>query len=199
MTQPPPATGAPARLHERNARRLGAHDIVMATQTGSGATLLGNILLELDIDVLDPFGAVIDEDGSVRANEPVLAKRERISAVASKERSLRNGSATSNPEVRFFKNFLAPEVFSAQTVRGVVLLVRDPRDAVYSKYCFLRDFGELIPAVTISRSRALSVSSSRGRGPGSSRRRLSTGPPSTKAGLRPPTGSSVSSSSVSRT
>ena len=133
-------------LHVLNARRLGARDIVVATQPGSGATLLGNIMLELNMDVLDPFGSVIGEDGSVQANEEILAKRERISAVAKKERGLRSGSAVGRPEARFFKNFLPPEYFAAETVLGAVVLVRDPRDAMYSKYRFLRDFGNWIPA-----------------------------------------------------
>ncbi|MEW2354023.1 sulfotransferase domain-containing protein [Spirillospora sp. NPDC029432] len=134
-----------SNLHVRNARRLGPDDIVMATQPGSGATLLGNIMLELDIDVMDPFGVVIETDGSVRANEDVLTKRERISAVAAKERSLRSGSAAGNPDVRFFKNFLPPESYAPGATRGAVVLVRDPRDAMYSKYRFLRDFGNWIP------------------------------------------------------
>lgn len=137
--------GDPIALHRRNAARLGARDIVIAAYPGSGAALIGNILIELGFDYIDPYSEVVAEGGQAQVIEDHLAYRSRLAATAAGDRSTAAGKTGDEPgsEPRFFKNHLYPAHFDAARLGGAVLLVRDPRDAVHSSYQWFRGFSRM--------------------------------------------------------
>ena len=133
---------APAR-HLHNARLLGEQDVVIAAYPGSGSSLLGNVVLELGFDHLDPYTEVLDADGVPEQDRQYEIYRRRLAATADRDRSAAPGPAGERP--RFFKNHLHPEAFQAASLRGAVLLVRDPRDAIHSSYQYFRNFSGWLP------------------------------------------------------
>ncbi|GAA3078116.1 hypothetical protein GCM10020000_74770 [Streptomyces olivoverticillatus] len=96
--------GDPIALHRRNAARLGARDIVIAAYPGSGAALIGNILIELGFDYIDPYSEVVAEGGQAQVIEDHLAYRSRLAATAAGDRSTAAGKTGDEPgsEPRFF-------------------------------------------------------------------------------------------------
>ncbi len=123
--------------HLRNATMLTAQDIIVAAYPASGAALLGNILVELGHSFVDPHLDEIQEDGQVRgpSDEELRRYRSRIAASA---------TAHQVGGRRFFKNHLHPDHFEDVAPESVVLLVRDPRDALHSSYRFLQGFAHTV-------------------------------------------------------
>ncbi|ANZ39677.1 hypothetical protein BBK82_30175 [Lentzea guizhouensis] len=120
--------------HVRNAARLGAQDVVVAAYSGSGAALLSNILVELGHTFIDPYLDEIGEDGRLRgpSDEELRRYRDRIA------------HTTGSGGRRFFKNHLPPDHFPDIATQTVVLLVRDPRDALHSSYRFFQGFADTL-------------------------------------------------------
>lgn len=119
--------------HLHNARMFGAHDVLVAAYPASGAALLGNVLTELGHSFVDPHLDEIGEDGQVRgpSDEELRRYRSRI-------------SGGTNTGTRFFKNHLTPDHFEDTAPESVVLLVRDPRDALHSSYRFFQSFAPTV-------------------------------------------------------
>ncbi|MFF3763341.1 sulfotransferase domain-containing protein [Streptomyces sp. NPDC001922] len=135
----------PVKLHMRNAARLGARDVVVAGYPGSGAALIGNILIELGIAYVDPYTEAVGEDGTSQVIEDRLAYRSRLSATAASDRNAGGGEGGADDGPRFFKNHLYPDHFDHGRLAGAVLLVRDPRDAVHSSFQWFRSFAAQWP------------------------------------------------------
>lgn len=132
--------------HMRNATMLGAQDIIVAAYPASGAALLGNILMELGHSFVDPHFDEIHEDGQIHvpSDERLRSHRSRIA-----------GNTTTGPVGgrRFFKNHLDPGCFKDVPLAAAVLLVRDPRDALYSSYRFFQGFAHtLLSYLTIEKA-----------------------------------------------
>ncbi|MFD4668214.1 sulfotransferase domain-containing protein [Lentzea sp. NPDC058450] len=118
--------------HLRNARLVVAEDVLVAAYPASGAALLGNVLRELGHTFVDPHVDEIGPDGL--PHEPADEKTRHY-------RSRTTGAPTGPAGGRrFFKNHLPPEHFADTTPDTVVLLVRDPRDALHSSYRFFQGF-----------------------------------------------------------
>jgi hypothetical protein len=132
----------PAR-HAHNASLLGEHDVVIAAYPGSGSSLLGNIVLELGFDHLDPYTEVLDANGEAEMDAQYEVYRSRLAATAQRDATAAPGPADERP--RFFKNHLYPEAFQADAIHGAVLLVRDPRDSLHSSYQYIRNFSGWLP------------------------------------------------------
>jgi hypothetical protein len=132
---------APAR-HKHNASLLGQNDVVIAAYPGSGSSLLGNIVLELGFDHLDPYTEVLDANGAAEMDAQYEVYRSRLAATARQD-----GAAETVPDerLRFFKNHLYPDEFRAGSLYGAVLLVRDPRDSIHSSYQYFRSFSGWLP------------------------------------------------------
>lgn len=127
----------PIQLCQRNARRLGKHDVVVAGDPGCGAALVSNIVYELGLRYLDPYSEVLDEDGIVQDTLDNLSDyRQRLPATASNGGSqLRpSGQLGARFPRRFVKTHLYPEHYAGVPLSGAILLVRDPRDSIYSSY-----------------------------------------------------------------
>ncbi|MGA4837583.1 sulfotransferase domain-containing protein [Streptomyces sp. G45] len=127
-------------LHRGNARKLGRQDVLITSYASSGASLIGNVLIELGIDHLDPYSEVVDEEGRARVLDGHLAYRRRLAATAKLDAA---GARGRSGEPRFVKNQLYPDAYDGVALGGHVLLVRDPRDAVYSFFRWYRDFAPL--------------------------------------------------------
>lgn len=152
MSEQKDAEALAVELHRHNIRKLGPQDVPIAGYPGSGASLIGNILLELGLGYVDPYSEAIGEDGSTTVVPDWEQYRTRLPAMAALDRSRADGSqstdgapATGGPRStggtpRFFKNHLYPSEYADVAVRGAVVLVRDPRDAVYSSYQWFRGF-----------------------------------------------------------
>jgi hypothetical protein len=129
-------TTDPAELHQFNMKRTRARDVIVAAYPGSGSALLGNILTELGFAHVDPYSEVLGTDGTATVIPDMLPYRSRLAATAAAD-------ATGHADglgLRFVKNHLPPRHFAGTPLRGAVLLVRDPRDAVHSTYRYFRSF-----------------------------------------------------------
>ncbi|HUQ60614.1 sulfotransferase domain-containing protein [Lentzea sp.] len=123
--------------HLRNAAMLNAQDVIVAAYPASGAALLGNVLMELGHSFVDPHLDEIQEDGRLREPGDEELRRYR-SRIAGKSTPGQVGGR------RFFKNHLHPDHFRNLATEAVVLLVRDPRDALYSSYRFFQGFAPTV-------------------------------------------------------
>lgn len=121
----------PIALHRTNARRLHAGDVVVASYPGAGATLLGNLLLELGVNYVDLYTDVID------ARRCVSIAPER----AEYRRRLPPRAAGPTAGRLFVKSHLGPNEFPSD-IRNALLLVRDPRDSLYSYHRWRLAFSE---------------------------------------------------------
>lgn len=119
-----------------NMRWIGERDVIMPSLGGAGSSLVGNLLLELGLDYIDLGREVLLPDGSSVAPTDSVSRRLRPPAEAVLRRRADPHAA------RFMKTHLPAEEFASYRFRGVWVLVRDPRDALYSWYRYHRDFGE---------------------------------------------------------
>lgn len=126
-------------LYRENINRLGNQDILVASIGGSGQSFLGNILLELGLNYADAYTEVLNTDGTT-APEPAYADyRSRLAATAKRD------GDTALPKrrwPRFVKTHLTPKFSTERPLQGVWVLVRDPRDALYSWYNFRINFAK---------------------------------------------------------
>lgn len=132
----------PVKLHQQNARLLGHRDVVVAGDPGAGNALLGNIVLELGLDYLDPYTEVVADDGSSKPAENRTSYRQRMAATADRDEAVTNGSSPTQGARRFVKTHLYSGLFDGVALYGAILLVRDPRDTIYSGYKWFRGFSE---------------------------------------------------------
>lgn len=139
MTSGPVAGWDPVTLHKHNVGKLGPRDILVAGDPGAGNALIGNIVLELGFDYLDPYTEVVADDGSASPAENQLSYRQRMPATAAHDRA---AAAADPPPRRFVKTHLYPEIFADVRLGGVILLVRDPRDTIYSGFQWFRGFAK---------------------------------------------------------
>jgi hypothetical protein len=131
----------PIRLHRENVRRLeGQPVIIVPGYPGSGASLLGNILLEAGLNYVDPYTERLD-GGEARLARERNQYRSRISAYARKDGGLQCPRGAKSGPI-FLKTHLHPHEFATIDPLGVVFLVRDPRDAVHSYYRWRLAFSE---------------------------------------------------------
>ncbi len=129
-------TTDPVELHRLNIRRTRARDVVIAAYPGSGSSLISNILTELGFAHVDPYSEVLSTDGTATVIPDLLPYRSRLAAAAAADAVGR----ADRPGIRFVKSHQAPHHFGNAPFGGAVLLVRDPRDAIYSSYRFYRNF-----------------------------------------------------------
>ncbi|MDQ1013647.1 sulfotransferase domain-containing protein [Streptomyces afghaniensis] len=133
-------------LHRRNISRLDKHDVVVASFGGAGQSLLGNTLGELGLNYVDAYSK-----SCYQTARPVPRTPTRTSAPGCRHRTAgcsepgcRHRTAGCSdaaqrritPWHRFVKTHLPPRYFSSGPLLGAWVLVRDPRDALYSRYRF---------------------------------------------------------------
>jgi Sulfotransferase domain len=129
----------PVALHHVNIGMLRGGDVLVASYPGSGAALLGNVLLELGLWYADPYTEILSPDGTAGPAPERAAYRRRLAATT------RRDAATARPApggVRFVKTHLLPRAFGRPGEYRVILLVRDPRDAIFSYYNWRLGFSE---------------------------------------------------------
>ncbi|MET8689532.1 sulfotransferase domain-containing protein [Streptomyces sp. NPDC004732] len=133
----------PDELARRSARLLGEHDIVVAGDPGSGQALVANIVFELGFDYLDPYVEPPQEaDGVAQSVEDRLDYyRQRLAATSEKSQAALDRAASGAVAKRFIKTHFYPEVFAESSVNTAILVVRDPRDTIYSSYKWFSSFG----------------------------------------------------------
>ncbi|MFF1378299.1 sulfotransferase domain-containing protein [Streptomyces sp. NPDC058308] len=133
----------PDELARRSARLLGENDIVVAGDPGSGQALVANIVHELGFEYLDPYVESPDErDGAAQAVETQLEYyRKRLAATSERDRDGVAEAPGGTDAKRFIKTHFYPEVFADSAVNSAILVVRDPRDTIYSSYKWFSSFG----------------------------------------------------------
>lgn len=131
-----------SNLYQQNIRALGNRDIIVASYGGAGQALLGNILLELGLNYVDPYTEALLPNGSSAGVAPHTGYRRRLAATHRSDFSTREaGPPRQWP--RFAKTHFPPKTFGrCDGLRGVWILVRDPRDAIYSWYRWRLNFAE---------------------------------------------------------
>ncbi|MGC5345722.1 sulfotransferase domain-containing protein [Streptomyces sp. DT24] len=126
-------------LHEENIAVLGDRDVVIASFGGAGQSLVGNILLELGLNYVDAYTERLSPDGTGRPVEEHAEWRRRLAASHTKDSAHASGR---RPWPRFVKTHLPPGHFGDRPLLGSWILVRDPRDALYSRYRFRVDYAQ---------------------------------------------------------
>jgi hypothetical protein len=129
------------RLHYHNLNRITDDDTIVASYGGAGQTLLSNILIRLGLNYVNPATEVLLPDGTSIPDEQAQTYRDRFEAVHHRDRT--GIVADRRSERRFVKTHLFEAEFSTLEFSGVWLLVRDPRDALYSFYRFRQGFAEV--------------------------------------------------------
>jgi hypothetical protein len=124
-------------LHYDNMAMMGGDDIILPSIGGAGSSLLGNILVELGLNYVDPTKVRLLPDGrSVPPDDDVTNRVRTRRAPGAGNRTL----ARTWP--RFAKTHLPAQEYGSDCFGAVWLLVRDPRDALYSWYRYHRAFAE---------------------------------------------------------
>jgi len=129
-------TTDPIERHRFNIKRARVRDVMIAAYPGSGSALISNILTELGFAHLDPYSEVLDADGTAAVIPDMVPYRSRLAATAAADAAGHTGGSG----IRFVKNHQAPRHLAGVPFGGAVLLVRDPRDAIYSSYRYFRGF-----------------------------------------------------------
>ncbi|GAB2997382.1 sulfotransferase domain-containing protein [Amycolatopsis acidiphila] len=117
-------------LYQDNIERLGRQDVVVASIGSSGQSFLGNILLELGLNYADPYTEALAGAGTSAPVAAYADYRDRLPAHTPPARRW----------PRFVKSHLPPRFYRARPLLGAWILVRDPRDALYSWYRFRTEF-----------------------------------------------------------
>ncbi|MGY2125102.1 sulfotransferase domain-containing protein [Nocardia gipuzkoensis] len=130
----------PIALHQSNIDQLGEDDVIVASYPGAGAALLGNALLELGLDYFDPYTQRLTSTGTTAAEPQRLEYRRRLAASAARDNG--SGGLRTQGGIRFVKTHLLPEAFERVGCRRVAVLVRDPRDTLFSYYNWRLGFSE---------------------------------------------------------
>jgi hypothetical protein len=141
MTNSPVAGWDPVALYQENLQLLGKRDIAVAGDPGAGNALVGNIVLELGFDYLDPYTESVTTDGSTSPEHSQLSYRQRMPATAVRDKTAVIAPAGCDTH-RFIKTHMPPDRFARVPLGGALLLVRDPRDTLYSGYKWFRGFSE---------------------------------------------------------
>ena len=128
---------SPTDLHAENVGRLRPEDVVIASYPGSGAALIGNVLLSLGLAYVDPYTEVVDDHGGGPVPERV-DYRARLAATHAADTSEDRSAVAAR---RLVKTHRHPDEFPARPEQ-IVALVRDPRDAVHSYYRWRLGFSE---------------------------------------------------------
>jgi hypothetical protein len=124
-----------SELHKSNLTLLGRNDVIIASYGGSGQAFLANLLLELGFNYVDPYTEKLHVDGSTSIPPEHVEYRQRL--------EVRRSGGGVRPWPRFVKTHLFPGYFvKTPVLQAVWLLVRDPRDALYSWYRWRRDFAQ---------------------------------------------------------
>lgn len=131
----------PLALHREAILTLNEQDIVISAYPGSGHALIGNILLELGLEYFDPYTERRTLSGGVAPAKERVEYRQRLRASARRDKGVPH-KPRSESGLRFLKTHLYPEEFAACNVGGIVLLIRDPRDTLYSYYRWRLGFSE---------------------------------------------------------
>ena len=122
-------------LHYRNMRSICSRDVILPSIGGAGQALIGNVLVELNLHYVDLAKEVILPDGSSRAPTDPITRRLRPG-------SERPGRPSFRPWPRLMKTHLPAEEFEPYEIGAVWIVVRDPRDAIYSWYRYHVAFAE---------------------------------------------------------
>jgi hypothetical protein len=128
-------------LKEENLHVLSANDIVLASYGGAGQALVGNVLLNLGLNYVDPYTEKLRPDGGSTASAKYTEYRRRLAATHQHDTAVPD-TRPFRPWPRFVKSHLPLERFQGCTFGGVWLLVRDPRDALYSWHQWRLGFAE---------------------------------------------------------
>ena len=129
----------PLDIHRQNIARMADGVVAIPSYPGAGAALLGNMLLELGLNYFDPYTEVLRPDGSTAPLAERLAYRARLAG------SFRRDQNEEQPPAQptlYCKTHLYPDDFRRVALGGIVVLTRDPRDAIYSYYNWRLGFSE---------------------------------------------------------
>lgn len=128
-------------LYRRNLDKIGERDVLVASCGGAGQSLLGNILYELGLNYADAYTEVLHGTGEAVGARRGEAYRRHLASLHDKDNG--GGARPVRLWPRFVKTHHPPVIFGDAGVLGVWLLVRDPRDALYSLYEWRHSFAEM--------------------------------------------------------
>ena len=124
-------TGHYGEPQRTNMTRLSPGDVVIPTFAGAGKSILAVVLRELGLDYVDALKDRLRCDGSHEAEPGSADYRNRLGTAAP--------SAVTAAGPRFLKVNLPIDTFVRRPLHGLWILVRDPRDSLYSTYRLAAD------------------------------------------------------------
>lgn len=127
-------------VHEDNLRRIGEREVVVLGYPGSGKSILANIMHILGLNYAYSVTERLNSDGTSHPAAQHTDYIRRLDADPGRDPFRRPIPAVRWP--RFVKTPLPLQYFLTRPLHGVWILVRDPRDNVYSYYRTIFDFAE---------------------------------------------------------
>lgn len=128
-------------LYRSNIPLLGDRDVIIATYPGSGTALVGNVLHELNLNYVDPYTEILQADGSSVVADLGISRNFRRRLIGTQRRDSSTGGAAHAPQwPRFAKSHVYADEFADRPLLGAWIIVRDPRDSVFSWYQWRRGF-----------------------------------------------------------
>ncbi|MBW3086338.1 hypothetical protein KEM60_02551 [Austwickia sp. TVS 96-490-7B] len=128
----------PIRRHRENLANFTGESIAVASYPGAGAAYLGNLLICSGFGYLDPYTERVGGDGRTSAFPDQILYRSRIAGYHAQDSA--GTEAQGRSAGVWVKTHLSPQDFPE--LRSAVLLVRDPRDTLFSYYNWRRAFSE---------------------------------------------------------
>jgi Sulfotransferase domain len=126
--------------HYDNLPWIGEGDIIVPTAAGAGSSLLAALLLELNLHYVDLTKEVLLPDGSSVPLTDSITRR--LDTGAAYDRDAASERDETGRHWRFMKTHLPQEELPGVAFSGVWILVRDPRDAIYSWHRYHLSFAE---------------------------------------------------------
>jgi hypothetical protein len=120
--------------HYDNMTHIVSTDVITPSIGGAGSTGLAKFVIELGLPYGDLNRDSINADGSITETTDQISARIRP--------PLNNNHAAGRTPARILKTHLPCPEFSELPARGCWILVRDPRDALYSWYRYHQSFAE---------------------------------------------------------
>lgn len=156
-TRPDTSTESSAPPYWRNLEKIGLDDVVISSIGVSGQSIVTNTLIELGLNLIDALTEELRDDGSAQPIDATRSLRRHFAGLAKVDAS---GQPRNRTRPRFIRTHAFAGELSAARPHGVWLVVRDPRDALYSTFRLVtagdhggidshyRDFGEWLIEVS---------------------------------------------------
>ncbi|KAA9162036.1 sulfotransferase domain-containing protein [Amycolatopsis acidicola] len=125
------------KVYNDNERKLDSRAVPINTLGGAGKTIVANALHALGLNYVDAFTEALQDDGAVLPLAKHTDYRQRLNSYL--EQNSAGVSRVDLDSICFFKTYSTLAELAELPVFGIWILVRDPRDLLYSDYRYVKD------------------------------------------------------------